>query len=419
MWMSDSPTKLYITRQSRDLKKVDVCLANPDTGEVKVLIEERLNTYIETKPLRLVNNQQDLVFWSERTGWGHFYLYDANTGALKNAITSGEFVVTGLDAIDEKPAPPSPSGLRRDQGGAGAKPAAGAKAGAVASPVVMYFTAGGREPNEDPYYPHFYRVNLDGTGLKLLNPGDANHATSLGESNKFFVDNASRVDDAPVSTLYDTNGAVLLKLETTDLTTLKEAGFKFPTPFRVKADDGITDLYGVMYKPFDFDPAKKYPVILYVYPGPQTESVTKTFNPRAYSMTLAQYRLHRHRSGQPGRQPEPVEVVPQLRLRQPARLRPGRQEGDRRAARPEEPVHRRQPRRHVGALGRRLHDGGGAARLPRLLQGGLVRVGQPREQHLQQQLEREAPRHHGGHRQGRQGDVRVQTSRRTRSWRRT
>jgi dipeptidyl aminopeptidase/acylaminoacyl peptidase len=278
MWMSESPTRLYITRQSRDLKKVDVCLANPDTGEVKVLVEERLNTYIETKPLRLVNNQQDLIFWSERTGWGHFYLYDANTGALKNAITSGEFVVTGLDAIDEKPA-----------AAAGAKQPAGVKAGAAATAPAMYFTATGREPSEDPYYPHFYRVNLDGTGLKLLNPGDANHATSLGESNKFFVDNASRVDEAPVSTLYDTNGTVLFKLETTDLTTLKEAGFKFPAPFRVKADDGITDLYGVMYKPFDFDPAKKYPVILYVYPGPQTESVTKTFNPRAYSMTLAQY----------------------------------------------------------------------------------------------------------------------------------
>jgi dipeptidyl aminopeptidase/acylaminoacyl peptidase len=224
-----------------------------------------------------VNNQQDLIFWSERTGWGHFYLYDANTGALKNAITAGEFVVTGLDGIDEKPA-----------AAAGAKPAAGVK-GTTASPPVMYFTAAGREPNEDPYYPHFYRVNLDGTGLKLLNPGDANHATSLAESNKYFVDNASRVDEPPASTLYDTNGAVLLKLETTDVSTLKEAGFKFPTPFKVKADDGITDLYGVMYKPFDFDPAKKYPVILYVYPGPQTESVTKTFNPRAYSMTLAQY----------------------------------------------------------------------------------------------------------------------------------
>ncbi len=277
MWMSESPSKLYITRQSRDLKKLDVCIANPDTGDVKVLLEERLNTYIETKPLRLVNNQQDLIFWSERTGWGHFYLYDANTGALKNAITAGEFVVTGLDGIDEKPTPAT-----------GAKPASGAKAGA-ASPASMYFTAAGREPNEDPYYPHFYRVHLDGTGLKLLNPGDSNHATSLGEANKFFVDNASRVDEAPLSALYDTNGTLVLKLETTDISTLKEAGFKFPTPFRVKADDGITDLYGVMYKPFDFDPAKKYPVILYVYPGPQTESVTKTFNPRAYSMTLAQY----------------------------------------------------------------------------------------------------------------------------------
>jgi dipeptidyl-peptidase-4 len=278
MWMSESPAKLYLTRQSRDLKKVDVCLANPDTGEVKVLIEERLNTYIETKPLRLVNNQQDLIFWSERTGWGHFYLYDANSGALKNAITSGEFVVTGLDGIDEKPAP---------AGAAKAPPAA--KAGAAGPTGVMYFTAGGREPNEDPYYPHFYRVNLDGTGLKLLNPGDANHATSLGESNKYFVDNASRVDEAPTSALYDTSGALLLKLETTDVSALQEAGFKFAAPFKVKADDGITDLYGVMYKPFDFDPAKKYPIILYVYPGPQTESVTKTFNPRAYSMTLAQF----------------------------------------------------------------------------------------------------------------------------------
>jgi dipeptidyl aminopeptidase/acylaminoacyl peptidase len=273
-WLHDSSDKFYVTRQSRDLKKLDVCIANPDTGEVKPIVEERLNTYIETKPLRLVNSQQDLIFWSERTGWGHFYLYDATTGALKNAITSGEFVVTGLDGIDEKPAPVAPA--------KGAKPAA-------TTPPVMYFTAAGREPNEDPYYPHFLRVNLDGTGLKLLNPGDANHATSLAESNKYFVDNASRVDAAPISTLYDTTGALVTKLETTDLGPLREAGFKFPEPFRVKADDGVTDIYGVMYKPFDFDPAKKYPVILYVYPGPQTESVTKTFNPRGSSMTLAQY----------------------------------------------------------------------------------------------------------------------------------
>jgi dipeptidyl-peptidase-4 len=89
--------------------------------------------------------------------------------------------------------------------------------------------------------------------------------------------------------LYDTLGNTVARLESPDLSALKEAGFKFPEPFKVKADDGVTDLYGVMFKPFDFDPAKKYPVIEYVYPGPQTESVTKTFNPRETSMSLAQY----------------------------------------------------------------------------------------------------------------------------------
>ncbi len=278
-WLSDAADKLYFTRQSRDLHKLDVCIANPDTGEVKVLVEERLNTYIETKPLRLANTQQDLVFWSERTGWGHFYLYDANTGALKNAITSGEYVTAGIEGIDDKPAAAAAA--------KGAKPAAQPKG--AAQMAVMYFTAAGREQNEDPYYPHLYRVNLDGSGLKLLDPGDANHAVVMNESNKYFVDNASRVDDTPSSVLYDAGGNIIAKLEATDISAVKEAGFKFPEPFKVKADDGVTDLFGVMYKPFDFDPAKKYPVVLYVYPGPQTESVTKTFNPRGYSMTLAQY----------------------------------------------------------------------------------------------------------------------------------
>jgi dipeptidyl aminopeptidase/acylaminoacyl peptidase len=276
-WLSDSPDKLYFTRQSRDLHRLDVCIANPATGEVKPVVEERLNTYIETKPLRLANNQQDLVFWSERTGWGQFYLYDANTGALKSAITSGEFVTSSIEGIDEKPAAAAPA------------KAAKAPAKTPAQVPAMYFTAVGREPNEDPYYPHLYRVNLDGSGLKLLNRGNANHAVNVSESNKYFVDNASRVDDTPSSVLYDTMGNVVTKLETTDLTALTEAGFEFAEPFKVKADDGITDLYGVMYKPFDFDATKKYPVILYVYPGPQTESVTKVFNPRAYSVTLAQY----------------------------------------------------------------------------------------------------------------------------------
>jgi dipeptidyl aminopeptidase/acylaminoacyl peptidase len=257
-WLSDGSDHLYLTRNSRDLHKVDVAVANPATGEVKTLVEERMNTYLETKPLRLANNGQDLIFWSERTGWGHYYVYDAASGALKNALTSGEYVTTNIEAVDDKAR-------------------------------VAYVAAVGKEPGEDPYYPHLYRVTYDGSAVKLLNPGDASHAASVSESAKYFVDNASRVDGEPAAILYDTFGTVVSKLDAPDLTALKEAGFKFPEPFKVKADDGVTDLYGVMYKPFDFDAAKKYPIVLYVYPGPQTESVTKTFNPRSNSQALAQF----------------------------------------------------------------------------------------------------------------------------------
>jgi dipeptidyl aminopeptidase/acylaminoacyl peptidase len=257
-WLSDSADKLYFTRQSRDLHRLDVCVGDTTTGEVKTLIEERLNTYIETKPLRLVTSQTELVFWSERDGWGHFYLYDAATGALKNRITEGEFVTTGIESVDEK-----------------------ARA--------LYITAAGREKGEDPYYTHLYRVGFDGSGMKLLNPGDASHSTSMAESGRYFVDNASRVNGAPDSALYDALGYVVTKLDAPDLSALMEMGFEYPEPFNVKADDGVTDLYGVMYKPFDFDPNRKYPIIAYVYPGPQTESVTKTFNPRSSNISLAQF----------------------------------------------------------------------------------------------------------------------------------
>ncbi|HJR57963.1 MAG TPA: DPP IV N-terminal domain-containing protein, partial [Vicinamibacterales bacterium] len=257
-WLSDSSGKLYFTRLSRDMHKLDVCVADTATGEVKTLIEERLNTYIESRPLRLVNNGQELIFWSERDGWAHFYLYDAITGQLKNRITEGEFVSTGIDNVDDK--------LR-----------------------VMYFNAAGREPGEDPYYTHLYRVSLDGTGLKLLNPGDASHSVSGVDSMKYFVDNSTRINGSPESVLYDTLGNQVMKLEAPDLKPLMDAGFKFPEPFTVKADDGVTDLYGVMYKPFDFDPSRKYPIIAYVYPGPQTEGVTKNFNPRSNNIALAQF----------------------------------------------------------------------------------------------------------------------------------
>jgi dipeptidyl-peptidase-4 len=255
-WVADTADKLYFRRMSRDQHKVDVCVANADTGEVKTLIEERLNTYVETKPIRLVKNGEEILFWSERDGWGHYYLYDGN-GAVKNQVTSGEFVTENIENIDEKTR-------------------------------VMTFTAEGLEKGENPYFEHLYSIKLDGTGQKLLDPGDASHGVAMADDGRFFVDNASTVHSAPHSVLYDRAGAMVLDLATTDLSALMDAGFHMPEPFQVKADDGVTDLYGVMYKPFDFDPNKKYPIIEFVYPGPQTEEVTQTFSPKNANVGLAQ-----------------------------------------------------------------------------------------------------------------------------------
>ena len=244
LWLGTND-KFYFTRTSRDLKRIDVCAVDISSGKVSRLIEERMNTYVETRRLGLVNDGSELIEWSERDGWGHFYLYDSN-GKLKNQITSGAFHCEDIIGIDEK---------KR----------------------VLYFSANGREAKEDPYYTHIYRVNFDGTGLRLLNAGEYEHAVSMDDDEKFFVDNYSRVNTAPKSTLYNSDGKKVLDLETTDLSSLFAAGYKFPQVFKVKADDGVTDLYGVMYKPFDFDSTKKYPIIEYVYPGPQTEAVNKAF----------------------------------------------------------------------------------------------------------------------------------------------
>lgn len=244
-WLGDN-SKLYFARTSRDLKRVDVCSADINTGVVTPLIDERFNTYIEINRIGLVKGGNEIIHWSERDGWGHFYLFDGN-GKLKNQITKGAFHCEDIINIDEKNR-------------------------------VLYFTANGREAKEDPYYLHLYRINFDGSGLKLLNGGDFDHAIDMNDESTYVVDNFSRVNTVPQSVLLDKNGNKVMNLETADLSLLMAAGYKFPEPFKVKADDGVTDLYGVMYKPFDFDAKKKYPIIEYVYPGPQTEAVNKAFN---------------------------------------------------------------------------------------------------------------------------------------------
>ena len=240
--------KIYFNTISRDRKKLDICVADIATGEVTVLIEERFNSYIESKPLVLFNDEQEILHWSERDGWAHFYLYDAK-GNLKQQVTKGSFHVDDFENINEKER-------------------------------VIYFTANGVDTNQDPYYSNLYRINLEGTGLKSINPGDFNTAVSMGDSNAYFVSNYSRVNTVPKSELRTNAGSVVMNLEEADLSQLFATGYKFPEPFKMKADDGITDLYGVMYKPYDFDSTKVYPLVEYVYPGPQTEAVDKSFSIR-------------------------------------------------------------------------------------------------------------------------------------------
>lgn len=244
LWLG-TDTKFYFTRTSRDLHRIDVCEVNVGDTAATALIKERLNTYVEVRRLGLIDGGKELIEWSEQDGWAHFYLYDG-AGKLKNQITSGPFHCEDIVGIDEK---------KR----------------------ILYFSANGREPGEDPYYLHLYKVNFDGSGLTLLDGGDFDHAMSMDDSHQFFVDNYSRVNSVPKSAVFNSLGRKIMDLETADLGSLMAAGYKFPEPFKIKADDGITDLYGVIYKPYNFDSTKKYPLMEYVYPGPQTEAVNKSF----------------------------------------------------------------------------------------------------------------------------------------------
>ncbi|MFH0989630.1 MAG: DPP IV N-terminal domain-containing protein [bacterium] len=254
-WAKNSD-KFYLTRRSRDLHKTDVCVADALTGKVAELFNEHIDVSLEAQPLVVLNGGEEFMWYSLRDGWGHYYRYDA-TGKLKNRVTVGGFMVDGVAAIDT-------------------------------AKGVVFFNCVGKEEERDPYYNHVYRVNFDGTSFQFVTPENATHAVSINESRKYFVDNFSRVDQEPKSVLRDSKGNPLIDLETMDISLLKEIGWKAPEVFKTKAADGITDIYGVMWKPLDFDPAKKYPIIAHVYPGPQTESVPKNFTPTNGNFALAQ-----------------------------------------------------------------------------------------------------------------------------------
>jgi dipeptidyl-peptidase-4 len=247
-WTSQKAAdKLIVLRKDRPLKKLDICLVNAETGAVSLLFSEETWPYFNDDYTRLsvLNEGNDIIWWSERTGWGQLYLYDGK-GKLKNQITNGYFVTGRVERIDT---------LGRN----------------------IYFEAYGKEPGVHPYYSMKYKASIDNGGMSLITKEPANHSFSMSKSNKYFVDTYSRVDMVPKAVLRDNNGNPILDLETADLSQLYKTGWKMPQTITVKAKDGVTDLYGVMYKPFNFDSTRKYPVISYVYPGPQTESVPYGF----------------------------------------------------------------------------------------------------------------------------------------------
>lgn len=244
-WSPDS-SQLAFVSASRDHRHVILRMADPETGAVRDILDEKVDTFFESGYRKanwhVLPTSNEAIWFSERDDWGHLYLYDLKTGELKKRITSGNWNVLQVLRVDRKER-------------------------------TIYFTGVGREPG-DPYYCYFYSVNLDKPDVKLLTPENADHNISFSLSGSYFVDSYSTPVQPPVSEVRDRKGNKILPLEKADISRLvKEVNWVPPVPFSVKARDGKTDLYGLMFKPTHFDPAKKYPIINYIYPGPQMGSV--------------------------------------------------------------------------------------------------------------------------------------------------
>ena len=255
-WTTGSD-KLRLVRRDRPQRNLELIEVTLSTGAIRSLITESVeNANLEPPQVRYVKGGGDIIWWSERTGWGHYYLYDHN-GTYKKPLTEGPWRADQIAEIDS-----------------------------VAG--VIWVSGVGREPGENVYYRHTYRMNADGSLFALVDPGNTNHASTFAPSKKYFVDNFSRVEVAPKAVVRDATGKVVMDLDEMDLSGLKSLGWKPPEQFVVKAADGVTDIYGNMWKPFDFDSTKKYPIIAHVYPGPQTETVNIPFAAGGVPQQLAQ-----------------------------------------------------------------------------------------------------------------------------------
>jgi dipeptidyl aminopeptidase/acylaminoacyl peptidase len=261
-WHADGNEVAFVST-SRNHQQANLRVANATTGAIREVLEEKAETFLESGNGRVnwrsLPGSNEAIWFSQKDNWGHLYLHDLQTGKLKHAITSGEGNVTQLLRVDE-------------------------------TNRMLYFQGVGRERGRDPYFRHFYRVSMDGKPAQLLTPEDADHDISVSPSGRYFVDNYGKPDVPTVSVLRDESGKVVLPLEKMDISRLLAVGWKPPMPITVKDRGGVGDLYGLLYRPTNFDPSKKYPIVNRIYPGPQTGSVgSRQFSPsRADSQALAE-----------------------------------------------------------------------------------------------------------------------------------
>nr|MBP8960208.1 DPP IV N-terminal domain-containing protein [Bacteroidales bacterium] len=249
-WSKDSKYFTY-EYNKRGHQVYQIIKVDAETGDSKIIINESSPTFIDYSGKRYrfdMENSHEIIWASERDGWNHLYLYDSETGKVKSQITKGEWVIRGIIGVDEN---------KRQ----------------------IIFQASGREPG-DPYFIHVYRINFDGTGLKRLTDGYGNHEVSFSPDKKFFTDTWSTVDTPPVVVLRDAeDGRIIMELEKADISRLLQTGIKLPEPFSAKGRDGVTDIWGIIVRPGNFDPSKKYPVIENIYAGPHSNFVPKSFRP--------------------------------------------------------------------------------------------------------------------------------------------
>ena len=241
-WSPDA-SRLALVSTSRDHKDAVLKVADAATGAVRTVFDEKVKTHFESRTgWRVLWGTNEVLWYSQRDDWGQLYLYDLNTGTLKHQVTSGVGPVTDIARIDEKTR-------------------------------TLWYGANGREPGQDPYFRHYYRIGLDGKNVVSLTPDDGMHDMQLSPDGKYLVDTYSKPDTPPVVTVRDGAGKLVMPLEKADIGPLVAAGWKPPIPITVKAADGKTDLYGVMFRPTNFDSTKKYPIINQAYPGPQSGSM--------------------------------------------------------------------------------------------------------------------------------------------------